>query len=76
MYICFFSTRLRFSFSHRPAPRSPPLLHRTPRPTPTTRPNSLVPAPHVYFSHKMQAQTQNLENFFGHFERTLYFCTR
>ena len=56
MYICFFSTRLRFSFSHHPAPRSPPLLHHTFLPSLTTRPNSLVPAPHVYFSHKMQAQ--------------------
>ena len=52
MYICFFSTRLRFSFSstplHSPSPSTP---H-----APTTRLNSLVPAPHVYFSHKMQAQ--------------------
>ena len=56
MYICFFSTRLRFSFSHHPAPRSPPLLHRTFLPSLTPHPNSLVPAPRLYFSYKMQAQ--------------------
>ena len=56
MYICFFSTRLRFSVSHRPAPRSPPLLHRTPPPHPNDAPELPHPCPSPLFAHKMQAQ--------------------
>ena len=55
MYICFFSTRLRFSFSHPPAPRSPPLLHRTFLPS-LTPPELPHPCPSPLFVHKMQAQ--------------------
>ena len=70
MYICFFSTRLRFSFSHHPAPRSLPCYTARHAPQ-TTRPNSLVPAPHVYFSHKMQAQNTESRELFWSFRTNI-----
>lgn len=67
MYICFFSTRLRFSFSHRPAPRSPPLLHRTPHASPNSR--TLYPSP--LFDHKMQAQNTESRELFWLFRTNI-----